>query len=171
MNTLIVVRNFFIVLLMGASCSFAETPADKPVEPALSLALYQSETGSGKKGSVDMARLFNEYSGTKSGIETLQKEMELKMPDRQALTAELERLSKEGGDAEAIKVQQQKIQLYDQQVQAAMDVRQNEVFTPIFDSIEVGVKKFGDKNGYREIYIEPREGAEDVTEAVLKGLK
>jgi len=171
MDMLNAVRNFFIVLLMGASCAFAETPADEPAEPALSLALYQSETAGGKMGSVDMARLFNEYPGTQSGIDVLHKEMEQKMPERQALTAELEMLSKQGVGMEAIKAQQQKIQLYDEQVQTAMDIRQNDVFTPIFDSIEAGVKEFGAKNGFQAIYVEPREGAEDVTEAVLKGLK
>ncbi len=167
-----ILGNFMIVLLMGAACASAETPAAKPApEASPRLALYQSEAQSGKTAYVDMAELFNKYSGTNSALDVLRKEMEQKMPERQALSVELERLAKEGGDSEAIKAQRKKIQLYDQQVQAAMDLRQTEVLTPIFETLETAVKKFGAGNGYQAIYAEPREGADDVTEAVLKDLK
>lgn len=172
MNMFSRVGSFLMMLQMGVSCAFAEPLADKPAEPVPSLALYQSETHSGKTAYVDMVRLFKEYSGTKPATEVLQKEMEQKMPERQVLTAELEQLSKDnGGGAEAIKAQWQKIQLYDRQVQSALAARQTEVFAPVFESLEATVKAFGAKNGYRAIFVEPREGAEDVTGAVLKELK
>lgn len=170
MNILSGIRNSLILFVLCGSCAFAETSQIAPLEAAAGSALYQSEGSGGPLAYVDMARLFNEYPGTQSAVKVLQKEMDLKMAERQALTAALEGLSKEGG-AEAVKLQLQKIQQYDQQVQTALDVRQTEVFAPIFEAIEGAVKTFGAENRYQAICVEPREGAEDVTEAVLQGLK
>ena len=171
MNSFRQIRFFLIVLLAGAACAFAETPANESAESVSEAALYRSATAGDKMAYVDMARLFNEYPGTQPAVVVLQKEMNQKLPERQALTAELERLLKNGGNADEIKAQRQKIIQYDQQVQVDMDARQTEVFAPIFESIESSVKDFGAKNGYGAIFIEPRDGAEDVTEAVLATLK
>jgi len=156
----------------GTSAAFAAEPiVENPVKAAEDSALYQSAALAGKTAYVDMARLFNHYPGTQKAIEILQKEMEQKKSVRQALTEELERLAKDGASEGLIKEQVQKIQLYDQETERLLDARQAEVFTPVFETLEAAVKKFGAKKAYQAIYAEPREGAADVTADILKSFK
>lgn len=171
MNSRMVLWGFFIGLTLYAPSASSETRGVMFVETESGLPLYQSQAKSKKAAFVDMVELFNQYPGTEIAANILQNEMAQKMPGREILTAELERLSNNGADEAAIKAQLQRIQQYDDQVQKALDARQNEVFAPVFNSIEDAVKRIGARNGYHAIYVEPREDAEDITSAVLNILK
>ncbi len=162
------VRWMFLGLLLTASAVYGQAADSAPKERR---PLYQSETGTGKTGYVDISVLLNQHPAMAAAVATLQDEVEKKKPERMALITALQQFKKNGSGRLDIEAQWEKIKTYDAQTQAALDARQTEIFASIFDSIDAAVKAYAVKNNYAAVYVEPHPDAGELTAAVLEELK
>jgi len=144
-------------------------PAEKPVPERA--ALYEAESGGSKSAFVDMMILFNQGPATAPAVEILQREMQQRNVGRSQLVKEYEDLQNSGAPDEVLETKRSRITAYDHETEVFLDQRQAEVLSPVFETIESAVKKLGKEKGYRAIYVEAQDGADDVTLAVLEKLK
>lgn len=162
------VKNLFLILIVLCLGWTVRTAvcAEETAEPAFRDALYESAPAGGKNGYVDMAYLFNHHPALPRAVSMLQAKMKEVEKGRRELVLELQQMQKDGRGSAAIRAQWEKISAYDSEAEVQMNTRQAELFDPVFQSIEKAVKRFGEKQGYQAIYVEPREDAENVTEKV-----
>ncbi len=122
--------------------------------------VYRSAATVGKKGNIDLAKVFDDYLKTQNIDKALEAKGKEKQDERGVKVAEIERIRKEAPslpsderDRQQIIVDQKvaELQTFDSQARAWLRAARDAAVVDILRDIEGEVKIFGDSNGFISI--------------------
>ena len=132
-----------LALLIGGSVAWAET---------------------GKKASVDISKVFDEYQKTKDNDRILQGAGRKKEEERDAMVREVRQMKDElaliadeaakAKKQEALNAKVKTLEEFDRTTRQGLAEQRNTVLREIFKDIDDTVKRYGDKNGFDFVFNE-----------------